>query len=257
MKHSICHYGLIQVRTEPSERAELCTQILFGETYRVIAQQGRWLNIRTDHDNYEGWIDAKLDWNDNEQEVDKWASAKKWIVPWPSVKAVCKGEPHSTLLSAGSEIWINGNELASFTIGKCEYHLDCDYLLHGTPNIESVAMSLFGTPYLWGGRSFYGIDCSGFTQIVFKIIGRHIPRDASQQITLGRELTEDEEPQVGDLAFFNSPNGNITHVGLCLGDKRIIHASGNVHIDWLDKKGIYSDHYDAYTHMLTTIKRIL
>ncbi|MCQ2203587.1 MAG: C40 family peptidase [Bacteroidales bacterium] len=256
MKHSICHYGFIPVRTEPRESAELCTQILFGETYEVLEQQGRWLRVSLDLDGYQGWIDAKLDWNDDEQEVLRWSRAKKWIVPWPSVKVVCKGEPHSTLLSAGSEIWVNGNELASFHIGTSEYHLDCDYLLNATPGIEAVAMSLFGAPYLWGGRSFYGIDCSGFTQLVYKIVGRNIPRDASQQIAIGTTLAPGEEPQLGDLAFFNSPAGNITHVGLCLGDRRIIHASGNVRIDWLDEKGIFSDQVNAYTHTLTTIKRL-
>lgn len=256
MKHSICHYGYIPVRTEPRESSELCTQILFGETYEVLEQQGRWLRVSIDYDGYEGWIDAKLDRNDDEQEVMKWARAKKWIVPWPSVKAVCKGEPHSTLLPAGSEIWINGNELASFHVGKDEFHVDCDYLLSATPGIEAVAMSLFGAPYLWGGRSFYGMDCSGFTQLVYKIVGKKLPRDASQQIALGRELSPDEEPQLGDLAFFNSPSGNITHVGLCLGDKRIIHASGSVRIDWLDEKGIFSDLYDNYTHTLKVIKRL-
>jgi len=256
MKHSICHYGYIPVRTEPSEKSELCTQILFGETYNVTEQQGNWLHVVLDYDNYEGWIDAKLDFPDEDIEVEKWCRAKKWIVPWPSVKAVCKGEPHSMLISAGSEIWINGNELASFSIGKKEYHIDCDYLLHSTPSIEAVAMSLYGTPYMWGGRNFYGIDCSGFTQLVYKIIGKKLPRDASQQIDMGRTLAIGEEPQEGDLAFFDSPSGKIVHVGLCLGDKRIIHASGNVHIDWLDEKGIYCDHLDQYTHTLRVIKRL-
>ena len=170
---------------------------------------------------------------------------------------MCKGEPHSTLVSAGSEIWLNGNELASFTLGKDEFHMDCDYLMLDKPSIESVAMAFYGAPYLWGGRSFFGMDCSGFTQLVYKIIGKKLPRDASQQVEIGQVVENVEDAMLGDLAFFNSPNGNITHVGLCLGNNRIIHASGNVHIDWFDSKGIFSDHYDRYTHTLKCIKRIL
>lgn len=255
---SICRYDFIPLRAEASERSEMVSQILFGETYEVIDTQERWIKVRCDYDEYEGWMDAKLHTNIFPQDVEKWRNAEKWVVPGPFVKIIREGDRTPMIIPGGSSIWFNGSELDSFTINDDMYHLTGGYSANKKkPSIDEIALSFYSSPYLWGGRSFYGIDCSGFTQIVYKIAGHKIPRDASQQVNIGTIVDFVEEASVGDLAFFDNPaTGNIVHVGMCLGHGEIIHASGSVRIDKLDHNGIFAADRNAYTHQLRAIKHI-
>lgn len=254
---SICTYGFVAVRREPAETSEMTTQILFGETYEVIEEQDTWLKVRLDYDGYEGWIDAKLHRNIFGPEVDSWRRGKKWIVPGPFAHIIREGERSPMIIPGGSEIYFNSDGLSNFTIGDRSYTLTGNHNPNRpTGTIEEIAMTFYSAPYLWGGRSFYGIDCSGFAQVVFKIAGKRIPRDASQQVNEGTVVNFVEEAHAGDLAFFDKGDGRITHVGICFGRGEIIHASGSVRIDRLDHQGIYSTRSNKYTHSLRTIKRI-
>ena len=119
-----------------------------------------------------------------------------------------------------------------------------------------IALSLINTPYLWGGKSPFGIDCSGFSQLVYKMIGINLPRDARDQAKIGSTLSFIDESQAGDLAFFHNKEDKIIHVGIILKDNYIIHASGRVRIDRLDQTGIYNNELNTHTHKLRFIKKI-
>jgi len=258
MNKSICTFGFIPVRNEPSEQAEMVTQLLFGDTFDIIEENEKWSHIKMHDDNYTGWINSNLIVKLLDKEVDNWIKATKWIVPAPFVKIVSEPDKTTHLISAGSTIYLNTAERNSFTIGNKEYYISGSYSPDKpVGSIADNANALLNSPYLWGGRSFFGIDCSGLTQVVYKIAGFQLPRDASQQVELGSIVSFVEEAVLGDLAFFDNEEGNITHVGLCLGKGEIIHASGCVRIDKLDHQGIFNKETKSYSHKLRVIKRIL
>lgn len=258
MDKSICTYGHIPVRKEPSEQAEMVSQLLFGDTFDIVENVERWTRIKMHDDAYEGWIDSKLIVNLLDKEVESWEKADKWVVPAPFIKVVSEPDKTTHFISGGSTIYFNSSDMGNFTIGKKEYYLSSGYS-SAKPNgsIADSANAFINAPYLWGGRSFFGIDCSGFTQVVYKLAGCSIPRDASQQVALGSIVSFVEEAVLGDLAFFDNEEGNITHVGLCLGKGEIIHASGRVRVDKLDHQGIFDEESKTYSHKLRVIKRLL
>lgn len=258
MSASVCVYGFVPVRKEPSERSEMVTQLLFGETYQVLEVQKNWCHIQIDFDGYSGWMDANLHLPMLDGEVDRWRQASKWTVPGPFVKIISEPSKEALFISGGSTIFFNGQDMNSFVIANNEFYLTSNYSsAKKCATFEEAARAFLRTPYLWGGRSFYGIDCSGFSQIVYKLMGHSIPRDASQQVELGGNVTFVEEAVAGDLAFFDNEEGVITHVGICLGRGEIIHASGCVRIDKLDHQGIFVEDKKKYSHKLRIIKRII
>lgn len=257
MKYGYCHLSVVPCRADHSDKSEMVTQLLFGETIKIYNElKNGWTQIKTAYDNYECWIDRKQYIEISEETFkkinDATAYASDLIHPIRSDNTVFPILIGSNLPS------INSN---NFEIEGKSYFYDGDVIdnpqqKNRTQLIEN-AYSFLNAPYLWGGKSIFGIDCSGFTQLVYKLNGIKIPRDASQQAEKGQTLSFIEEAQPGDLAFFDNEEGNIIHVGILLENNNIIHASGMVRIDKIDHQGIFNPTINNYTHRLRIIKKLI
>lgn len=255
MKYGIALLSQIPVRSEPAHRSEQVSQLLFGETFTVTDSKEDWVKITCTDDNYEGWISA-AQFNDlSERDFDSINTGNLGMAL--DLASNASSTVHSVPVVAGSTL--PGFDGMNFKIGKEKFIYNGQALLHDNRNpavLERVALRYLNAPYQWGGRSPFGIDCSGFTQIVFKFCGIALKRDAYLQAEQGSAVNFIEETQTGDLAFFTNDENRIVHVGIVLKDQRIIHASGKVRIDKLDHFGIYNAEAKKYTHQLKVLKRL-
>lgn len=246
---AMCGLTIIPVRANYEDTAEIVTQLFFGEAVRIIDSHHQWIKTENLHDNYQGWVDRKQLLALGETEVNftsyqnGYQQEEELIITslWGEQKVI-KGSP---ILSLSP----------SFKIGNYNFDWVEKTPSRSNKSIVDIALSYLNVPYLWGGRSGFGIDCSGLSQTVYHQANISIHRDASQQVLQGKEIPFVEQ-QPGDLAFFESAtSGKITHVGIILPEEKIIHAHGRVRIDKLDKKGIYNEKEDYYSHRLYNIKR--
>lgn len=258
MSAGIVHLAQIPGRAEPSDASEMVTQLLFGEVFMVLERKGSWVKIQCAWDNYKCWIDEK---QFRPLHADS-ASDPNPASTITSQEVV--GVVHN-LADATSMPIVLGSTLPGYngktcTVGDLEFGYTgaiSDPFAGTKGLIAENAHSYLNAPYLWGGRSPFGIDCSGFTQMAYKLSGIQIPRDAYEQARVGNALSFVEEAEPGDLAFFDNDEGRIIHVGIMLGDHKIIHASGKVRIDKIDHQGIFNVDTGRYSHSLRIIKRIL
>jgi gamma-D-glutamyl-L-lysine dipeptidyl-peptidase len=250
----ICNLAIVPVRAEASDKSEQVSQLLFGEHFKIIEMTAKWAQVELAYDNYNGWIDAKQFQAITEEQY-----------------TILNNTP--VVLNADFVEYITApnNQLTSITLGASLSFLDNEeinsqkYCFEGIkvcgekPKSEIVktAFMYLNAPYLWGGKTPFGIDCSGFTQMVYKLNGYKLLRDASQQASQGEALSFIEESEPGDLAFFDNEEGNIIHVGIMMENNYIIHASGKVRIDRLDHLGIYNADTNRHTHKLRVIKKII
>lgn len=257
MERGIANISIIPVRKEANDRAEMVTQLLYGETYTVETKTKKWLEIKIDHDGYIGWIDAiQHTICPKDFTVSKNSSLTYDV--WHHLQL--KNEHIPIVL--GSKLYqFDGINCKTYNKEKATYNglaVDINSFSFSNEKLVKTTSKYLNAPYLWGGRSPFGIDCSGFTQNVFQFFNVWLPRDASQQANVGTPIGFVEETQPGDLAFFDRPeDGLITHVGIILKDKKIIHASGKVRIDNLDHHGIFNQEQKKYTHQLRIIKRVV
>ncbi|MCD4682798.1 MAG: C40 family peptidase [Bacteroidales bacterium] len=259
MKFGICLLSVIPLRTEPSDMAEMVSQVQFGELVIVNQEQSDWLNIRIVYDNYEGWVDQKQIVIIDKSEFNRLSKINP-VFTTDLVEVISvKGKNLVIPVLFGSLLYDlhNGEfEIADRTFQYSGQISTPKSRITSSAILEDALLFL-NAPYLWGGKSPFGIDCSGFTQIIFKVNGVELLRDASQQATQGETIGLFDESLPGDLLFFDNPEGEIIHVGILLGDQKIIHASGKVRIDAIDHQGIYNVDFKKYTHNLRLIKRIL
>ena len=249
MQYGICHLSIVPLRGEPSDKSELVSQVLYGESFKILEERKSWSKIRLSFDRYEGWIDNKQylkvsenDYTFLDKETPKLATD---LVEFIEDKT-------NQLFPIPLGATLNGLALLN-------HNYDGNSTHKKTPksNIINTAFSYLNAPYLWGGKTPFGIDCSGFTQMVYKLNGYKLLRDASQQATQGEALSFIEESEQGDLAFFDNTEGAITHVGIIMKDNYIIHAHGKVRVDRLDHSGIYNIDKKIHTHKLRVIKKII
>lgn len=233
MDYGLCNLSIVPLRAEASDTSELVSQILYGEFFIVIKKTQKWSFIRLSHDNYEGWIDNKQ-YASISETVYFELKEKKPRFSADLVDFVIGENKELIPITAGSSI-----SSCNFLNHRFEGQVyDSNDL---KTEIIPTALNFLNAPYLWGGKSPFGIDCSGFTQLIYRMHGFPLLRDASQQATQGESLSFIEESEAGDLAFFDNEEGRIIHVGILMSDNYIIHAHGKVRIDRIDHSGIFNE----------------
>ena len=249
MRYGISHLSIVPLRLEPNDTSEMVSQVLYGDFFKVLEQRKKWSKIRLAYDKYEGWIDNKQ-YLEVSEAVYNNLSSETIKVTNDLVEYVTDSNDRLNLIPFGSSL---------NTIEILNHQFDGESIQGEQPkeNLIPTAFMYLNAPYLWGGKTPFGIDCSGFTQMVYKINGYKILRDASQQATQGEALSFIEESEPGDLAFFDNNEGQIVHVGLIMKDNYIIHAHGSVRVDRLDHTGIFNAERNSHTHKLRVIKRII
>ncbi len=255
MNQGICSLSLLPLRAEPTSKSEMVSQLLFGEVYTILEKREEWYFIENAADTYKGWI------NELQMELLLQAPIQPIIqTVFPFVKAQGLKSNETFFVPIGAVLtdnFLQNNQV-------CFKHQGQEYLVQ-TENFKpnfltheeaiTLAKQFLNVPYLWGGKSVMGIDCSGFTQLVFKCMNIQLPRDAYQQASLGTAITFVEEILPGDLVYFGDTAEKITHVGIGLGSGEIIHAAGKVRLDTLDSFGIFNAERNKHTHVLRTIRR--
>ena len=250
----ICNLAIVPVRLEPNHRSEMVSQLLFGEHFEILETAKGWVKIKIHFDSYEGWIDEKQFQPIAEADFQKLSSSPV-VLNADLVEYISEKDnllfpiPLASTLTFLEHPQINTSEF-SFEGLKTGGE-------QPKSNILKTAFMYLNTPYLWGGKTPFGIDCSGFVQMVYKLNGYKLFRDAYQQATQGEVLSFIEEAEAGDLAFFDNDEGKIVHVGILMNDNYIIHAHGKVRIDRLDHLGIMNVDTKRHTHKLRVIKKII
>lgn len=250
MQYGICHLSIVPIRILPDEVDEMTSQLLYGEHFKVLENRKKWSRIRVAYDGYEGWISNNQLTFITEDEYNQLNEQKKPIFSSDIISHICASNGVLIPIVLGSSV--DGSKILQHT-----FEGDHTSNEKSKPNLVNTALLYVNTPYFWGGKTPFGIDCSGFTQMVYKINGYSLKREAEQQSKQGEALSFIEESEPGDLAFFDNNEGIIDHVGIILKDNYIIHAHGHVRIDRIDHTGIFNAQEKQYTHKLRVIKKII
>ncbi|TDM00107.1 MAG: hydrolase Nlp/P60 [Flavobacteriaceae bacterium] len=257
MKIALCQVSVAPLRAQNADSSEMVSQILFGEFVEILEQKDKWWKVQVEFDGYQGWIDPKQVLEISEEIYQSLRN----IVPSFVSDVVGLAIDHNQnplMLSYGSVLPGFVEQTIDLGTQKINYQGSFTQIVRKEKSdLVEIAMNYINAPYLWGGKSVFGIDCSGFSQQVYKMAGYKLPRDAYQQAELGSPLGFVAEAMAGDLAFFENPQGKIIHVGIMLEDQKIIHAHGKVRVDPIDDTGIFNHELNRYTHKLRFVKSLI
>jgi len=254
MNYGVNLLPIIPGRSEPSDKAEMVTQLLFGEIYTVLEERAKWILIKNIADEYTCWIDRKQHHPISEKEFKKlhFLPLKRCTEVTGIIHTERAAPMHIPLGASLSGM----DEKGHFEIAGLAFRFSGKAEFIARTELTEFSKKFLNAPYLWGGKSIFGIDCSGLMQLIFISMGKQLPRDAYQQAEIGEDVPFIDQSMPGDLAYFDNEHGKITHVGLITESGKLIHASGKVRIDKLDHQGIYREDLAEYTHKLRLIKRI-
>ncbi len=254
----ICSVAVAPLRKEPSDKSEIVSQLLFGDAVTVIEKTDKWFLVQNSYDGYQGWLDFKQLTELTPTQCDTYNTCN-YLAPAQLNNTLVGPNQSNYYLSPGSTLPFYQNGFCY--LGQQKFEVKFTPTLpdraNFKDNIEKTAFFFENSPYLWGGRTLFGIDCSGFVQAVYKLMGIVLKRDAWEQAETGELVDFLAAANLGDLAFFDNEEGKITHVGLMLSNDKIIHAAGKVRIDAIDNQGIYNTDLGKYTHKLRIIKRFV
>ncbi len=247
MEYALVTVPAAPVRRKPRHRAEMINQLLFGEAVKILkTKDAHWIKVRSLYDSYEGWLTYNMI-----RPVAKNLLREQPVKLAGELLAPLQTGDQTMHIPLGSSLRIVEGD------NTIHYHgtlIDTAKLIPGSEMVKTIAVRWLNAPYLWGGRTLLGVDCSGFVQVVFKLIGISLPRDAWQQAQEGHPVKKLKDALTGDLAFFDDRD-EIVHVGMMIGNDQIIHASGQVRIDKIDKEGIINTETGKRTHRLRAVKR--
>ncbi len=254
MLFTICCVPVSPMRATPSHKSEMLNQLLFGECCMVMEEANdMWVKVRCRYDGYEGWCQGS---HITEISEEQYAEGGNIITTGWVSGLEYDGQPMKVPLGS----WLTGMNKGHASWGNHAVHYtgkewDVTRADKTETTIRQLAFEFLNTPYLWGGKSVFGADCSGFTQTVFRFLNIPLLRDAWQQATQGEVVGFLQEARYGDLAFFDNEEGKITHVGILLNHEEIIHASGKVRVDKIDNLGIINTDSFVRTHLLRVVRR--
>lgn len=247
MQKIIAIVPVAPLRAEASHRTEMVSQLLLGETAEILEQGKDFTKIKTDLDCYEGWVQ-------NPQVTALVDEIPFHLLGYADRECSILFNHFPMHIPVGTPVFATG-QLGKYPVdyANASYKKDIPF---SAERIEAVAFAYINTAYLWGGRTTYGIDCSGYVQSVYAFFGITLPRDAYQQALVGDTIDFLEQTRVGDLAYFDNADGKIIHVGILLTPETVIHSSGKVRVDKIDAQGIVNADTGLRTHHLRIIKRI-
>jgi hypothetical protein len=235
----------------------MVSQLLFGEYVSMEEEKDEFVRVRCGYDSYEGWVQASQLTPVSGTQVHTTDEYIGTFTEEVFVDGRCRLMPFATPIyqsSIPAEPLSFGNRKIIFNVLQ-----DAVWKVAERPftadNLQKLVWMYLDAPYLWGGKSVYGIDCSGFAQQVFKLFGKKLLRDAYLQAEQGTIVESLEGARMGDLAFFQNDNGRVVHVGILLSNGKIAHAAGKVRIDPIDQEGITNHETRKRTHRLCAIRR--
>ncbi len=261
MQYAVSVLPAIPLRSAPSDKEEMISQLVFGEQVTIIDKQQKWSFVEICQDGYQGWVYNPMIHNLNKETSEELNNSDIRVSGSLFLEVISNQNKYPYYIPAGSTLYRYKSASGIFQINDIQFTCKQKPIFYNQKrireNISTAALTFINIPYLWGGKNPFGMDCSGLTQTVMKLFGIIIPRDSRQQVNKGITVNFIDKAKPGDLAFFDNEKGEIIHTGILTGDQKIVHASGHVRIDMIDQQGIYNSTLKKYTHRLRVIKNVI